>query len=475
MSAESPRPAAHFTAARNWLNDPNGLLYAHGEYHLFFQYNPRGDTWANMSWGHAVSPDLTDWTELPVAIEHEGPEMIFSGSAVLDRHRTSGFGTGPEPPIVAVHTVVAQDGRQTQAVAWSGDRGRTFTRDRRVVLASQEKDFRDPKVFWHAPSERWVMALVLSERRVVQFFASADLLTWEHLSDFGPAGATGGIWECPDLSQVAIEGSPGESAWVLVVSLMPGGPVGGSGSQYFVGDFDGTTFTATHHDWLDHGSDNYAGVTFNDAPHDARVMIAWMSNHDYANLTPTRPWRGAMTVPRALSLRRVDGRLRLVQRPMLVTHGPQVGLDPVRVDDDVAPLPVTGSSYLLEVTFVGEGASRFGVLVAVDGEQHTRIGYDVSAAEVFVDRRRSGDTGFHEGFPAVHRAPVRSTSDDVRLQMVVDTCSVEVFADDGTISLTDLIFPENVPAGLAAFAEGGRARCAEIRLEPLTPNGVRVV
>ena len=241
--SETYRPQFHFTPAQNWMNDPNGLVYYKGEYHLFYQYNPFGDTWGHMSWGHAVSRDLVHWQHLPVAIPEQGDEMVFSGSAVVDYDNTSGFGTADNPAMVAIFTA-AKPGNQSQALAYSLDRGRTWTRYAgNPVLDIGSGEFRDPKVFWYAPEHKWVMAVSMAVERKIRLYSSPDLKHWTLMSDFGPANATGGVWECPDLFPLAVDGDPSKTKWVLVVNLNPGGIAGGSGAQYFVGDFDGTRFT----------------------------------------------------------------------------------------------------------------------------------------------------------------------------------------------------------------------------------------
>ena len=243
---ERYRPQYHFTPAVNWMNDPNGMVYYNGEYHLFYQYNPFGDTWGHMSWGHAVSRDLVHWEHLPVALAEEDGVMIFSGSAVVDWNNTSGFGEEGRPPLVAVYTGHHTSGeRQDQRIAYSTDSGRTWTKyEGNPVLDRAMKDFRDPKVFWYEPDEKWVMVLARPHEHKVQLYSSPDLKSWTHLSDFGPAGAVNGIWECPDLFELPVDGDPGNTKWVLVVNLNPGGPAGGSAGQYFVGHFDGERFTA---------------------------------------------------------------------------------------------------------------------------------------------------------------------------------------------------------------------------------------
>ena len=239
------RPQFHFTLERNWMNDPNGMVFYDGEYHLFYQSNPFGDKWGHMSWGHAVSRDLVHWEHLPLALAEEGGVMIFSGSAVVDWKNTSGFGRNGRPPLVAIYTGhYTTKPLQNQHIAYSTDRGRTWTKYAgNPVLDIGEKDFRDPKVFWHEPAKRWVMVVAWPTERKVRFYTSPDLRDWVHLSDFGPAGSTHGIWECPDLFPLQTEGKVKQSMWVLIVNVGSGAPAGGSGCQYFVGDFDGKQFT----------------------------------------------------------------------------------------------------------------------------------------------------------------------------------------------------------------------------------------
>jgi levanase len=243
---EKYRPQFHFTPALNWMNDPNGLIHYKGRYHLFFQYNPSGNTWGNMSWGHAVSTDLVHWKQLPLAIPQDDQEMVFSGSVVLDRNNTTGFGSRTDPPLVAVYTSAQKaSGKQEQALAYSTDGGTTWKKySGNPVLDIGSNNFRDPKVFWYAPTHSWLMAVSLADQHKISFYSSTDLKHWTHQSDFGPAGATGGVWECPDLFPLLVDGNPNKTKWVLAVNLNPGGVAGGSGAQYFVGDFDGQKFTS---------------------------------------------------------------------------------------------------------------------------------------------------------------------------------------------------------------------------------------
>ena len=795
------RPQYHFTPARNWMNDPNGLVYYKGEYHLFYQHNPFGNTWGHMSWGHAVSRDLVHWTHLPLAIPEMGDEMVFSGGAVVDKRNTSGFGTRANPPMVAIYTA-ARPGSQAQALAYSLDRGRTWTRYAgNPVLDIGSAEFRDPNVFWYEPEQRWIMAVALAVERKISFYSSPDLKTWTHLSDFGPAGAVGGVWECPDLFPLPVDGDRGRTKWVLVVSLNPGGIAGGSGSQYFVGRFDGRRFvaddrgeyvapggerfegfegtgygawtatgtafgtgpaagdlpgqagvagfagrglansfhggdaatgtltspafeirrpyinllvgggphahvpgttdnpppagtvfadfegptygagwtatgtfagtsppagtigdqlpvtgyegrqlvntfvdhdlgtgqitsprfeitsdyinllvgggshpypgdagnpptsvnlvvdgqvvrTATGEDaerlnwvawnvsefkgrsavidivdentggwghinvdqitfanaparrrssetavnlivdgevvrtasgaeserldwaswrvadligrqarielvdrntggwghiladeitfadaparsvteranWLDYGKDYYAAVSWKDAPGGRRIMIGWMNNWQYANAIPTSPWRSAMSVPREVRLERRAGLTELVQAPVRLQRTLHVGR-PFRsrgtVRSRTRALPqASGRTLDIRATFRVGSAERFGFEVLAGGEEKTVIGYDAGAAELFVDRTRSGASAFSRSFAdAVQRAPLVARRGEVKLRILVDWSSVEVFADEGRRVITDQVFPAVESDDVRVFAEGGRVKLTKL-------------
>jgi sucrose-6-phosphate hydrolase SacC (GH32 family) len=305
------RPQFHFTPKKNWMNDPNGLIYVDGEYHLFFQYNPEGKNWGHMSWGHAVSKDLLHWRELPVAIPEDDKYMIFSGSAVLDVNNSAGFGKNA---IVAIYTSASRTTPviQSQSIAFSLDKGRTFTKyEGNPVIDINSEEFRDPKVFWDETRNRWVMVLVKAKEHKVSIYSSPDLKSWKFESDFGPAANVNGVWECPDLFELPING---RKYWVLIVSFNPGGIYGGSGAQYFVGNFDGANFIPIRDkekvNWLDYGQDNYAAVTYNNAPNGRRILIGWMSNWQYANKLKPTAWTGAMTIPHELSLVEIGGEIR---------------------------------------------------------------------------------------------------------------------------------------------------------------------
>jgi fructan beta-fructosidase len=464
MHATPPafRPGYHFTPRRNWINDPNGLLWFDGEYHLFYQYNPNGDVWGDIGWGHAVSTDLQHWEELPVALHADEHTLIFSGSAVVDTHNTSGFAGPGETALVAIYTAARRNpgGLQNQHIAYSTDRGRTWTKyAHNPVLDLGMAEFRDPKVQWYAPGGFWLMAVVLPELHRVAFYASADLKSWRHLSDFGPAGGTGGIWECPDLFPVEWAGG---TAWVLKVDVFDGHVSGSTGGQYFVGDFDGARFTPRPGQparWSDFGADFYAALSWNGLPDDAAgpVWIGWMNNHRYAQTTPTQPWRGAMSQPRRLSLREDADGLLLVQAPLAQLAARRTGHSRyagMRVDDGAHAWPLPGMRCDIEARFALRDAREFGLrLGAADGD-HTLIGYDAGTRTVFVDRSRSGFMTDHPDFPGRRAAPVEPSS-ELHLRILVDDCSVEVFVNDGATAITELVFPARPAGTLALYAVDG--------------------
>ncbi|PPF46901.1 glycosyl hydrolase family 32 [Pseudoclavibacter sp. AY1F1] len=436
------RPSAHFTAETSWLNDPNGLVHHDGLYHLFFQTNPFGSTWGNISWGHATSTDLVSWEEKPIAIPANEQEMAFSGSAVVDSRNTAGFAADGETALVAIYTsarppVGEAPGLQTQSLAYSVDAGTTWTRySGNPVLDIDSSEFRDPKVFWHGGDDgHWVMVVVEAVARKVLFYTSPNLIDWSFSSGFGPAHATGGVWECPDLFPLQVD-STGETRWVLVVSMNPGARAGGSGTQYFVGDFDGTTFVAERlstsddpdsYDWLDYGRDYYAAVSFNNTPDGRRLMIGWASNWDYANKTPTAPWRSAMSLVREISLTRTaDGRCRLRQTPVLPVHA-----DGVTVSEHLIPLDLGQRSTIVLDT---DGV----------GHEHVRLHFerDEAGAHLIFEREDSGLTDFHSTFAAPNRVPIGTHLESpMNVQIVVDATIIEVFLGDGVQTVTEQVFP----------------------------------
>lgn len=619
---EPYRPLFHFSPQKNWMNDPNGMVYYDGEYHLFYQYNPEGDRWGHMSWGHAVSRDLVQWEHLPLALAEENGVMIFSGSAVVDWKNTSGFGQDGKPPLVAIYTGHYTDKPlQNQQIAYSNDRGRTWTKFAgNPVLDVKMADFRDPKVFWHEKTGQWIMVVALPNEQKVHFYGSPNLKQWKYVGEFGPAGATNGQWECPDLFPLSVVG--GGTKWVLIVNINPGNPQGGSGCQYFVGEFDGAKFqadappasqaefvpqgkvladfengyagwqaegdafgmepprgtlpnqmpvtgfrgrglvnsylggdrnqgtltsppfeitdayisfligggmhnelrvdlrvdgkvvrTATGRNmerlawqswdvrpfkgkqadiqivdrhsggwghinldhiilapeaaragdespnWADFGRDFYAGVSWSDVPESdgRRLWLGWMSNWQYANEVPTSPWRSVMSFPRELDLVKAGDSWRLRQVPVreLNAHHGRArkfnGGSLTETNEWIEARGITSEPSELVIEFEPRTKGKQGIILFDAPTEGVIIGIDHARHVVYVDRRQSGNSNFHPAFKCLLTAPLRALNDRVKLRILIDACSVEVFADDGERVITSLNFPSPEARGVAVF------------------------
>ncbi|HTY84420.1 MAG TPA: glycoside hydrolase family 32 protein [Silvibacterium sp.] len=454
---EPYRPQVHFSPRQHWTNDPNGLVYFHGEYHLFFQFNPEGDEWGHMSWGHAVSKDLLHWRELPVAIPEQGDEMVFTGSVVVDRNNTSGFcGQGKEC-LVAIYTGHRHSPgqtRQTQNLAYSLDDGRTWIRyAQNPVLDLHLPDFRDPSVSWDEKEGHWRMAVSLPSQHKVRFYASPDLKHWTELSDFGPAGAVGGAWECPDLLQIPGEsGTP--SMWVLKVGLNPGSPQGGSGEQYFLGQFDGKRFVPSEspgsHGWTNYGKDDYCAISFNGIPPTEKpVLMGWMNNWQYAAQLPTSPWRGQMSLPRRLSLVHDQDGLSIRQDPVIdALHGEHAAIQR-KPHGEIA---VQEAPFEIDLRFEEPLEQAFGIRLYTDQEHWTEIGFDRSRREFYMDRTMSGKDVSRD-FPGKTVGPL-AEGRPFDLRVIVDWSSVEAYAQGDTIAMTNLIFPSSKKSRIVLFASG---------------------
>ncbi|WP_158278618.1 glycoside hydrolase family 32 protein [Rhodohalobacter mucosus] len=480
---EKYRPQYHYSPKINWMNDPNGLVYHQGTWHLYHQYNPFGTRWGYMSWNHATSTDLIHWEHRPVAIPYgqDEEEGIFSGSAVVDHTNSSGFGDGNGAPIVAVYTSAygGEEPYQAQSLAYSTDGGITFTKyEGNPVLTFEDPNFRDPNVKWDAVNERWLMVVALPLQHKVQFYASDNLIDWEYLSDFGPAGATGGIWECPDLFPLAVDGDPDRIKWVLHVDMNPGAIAGGSGSQFFVGDWDGTRFTAdpefSEEDviWADYGTDYYAAISWNNVPEDdgRRIMIGWMNNWDYANEIPTSPWRSAMSLPRTVELNEKNGKVWIIQQPVAELEQLRSGtsrIGRVSLNSNIEDAEISGKSYELLMEIDPGNSTLAGIKVRSGNGEETIIGYDSSTETVYADRSISGDVTFHESFVRTSRAPARLIDGKVRLRIFVDWSSVEIFINDGESVITKRIFPEPESTGIRFFADGGEAKFTNIEFHEI--------
>lgn len=450
------RPQVHFSPREHWTNDPNGLVFFHNEYHLFFQFNPFGDEWGHMSWGHAVSTDLLHWNELPVAIPEKQGEMVFTGSVVVDRENTSGFCAAKLACLVAIYTGYDDNPhgtRQTQNLAYSLDDGLTWTRyNKNPVIDLHLANFRDPSVSWDESARHWLMAVSLSAEHKIRFYASPDLKQWTQLSDFGPVGDVAGDWECPDLLRIPAA-SGKENIWALKIGLNPGALQGGSGEQYFLGKFDGTRFLASlepsSHGWTNYGKDDYCAISFNGLARGQKpVLIGWMNNWQYAAKLPTSPWRGQMSIPRRLSFLRDQAGLALKQEPVIAPLRARriaVSLPPPAAEENT----VLQMPFELDLHFANASERIFGVRLLTDDQHWTEIAFDLSKKEFYMDRSRSG-AAVSSDFPARTAAPlVGSRTFDLKL--IVDRSSVEAFAQDGTIAMTNLVFPRSQASQIAFF------------------------
>lgn len=519
------------------MNDPNGLIYHKGHYHMYYQYNPTGDVWGNMSWGHAISDDLMHWKEQPVALSALNPpadpgpgplnEFFFSGNVVYDESSSSSLGgscsevdletdssTQDEegslpPPLVAVYTSfypnditlptgrAIRAGMQAQSIAYSIDDGLTWKEYvgnpvlplPPTCYKDQWKDFRDPFVFWYAPDRLWVMVLALSPIHKVLFYTSRNLIQWTHVGEFGPANSIGGVWECPSLFPLPVDGDESTLKWVLLVSINSGGPAftNSSATQYFIGDFNGTSFTTDTDNfhapsisgkanWLDYGPDHYAAATYNGLDNHERVAIAWMNDWAYASRIPTSPWRSAMTIPRKLTLETIDGggRTRLMSTPFPTLRNLESG--PVLFSKTWHSLPrgnviipASRKSLDITMTFSPVASSKqlcLGVRTNTDeppsatsatAAAAATIGYDFVKQRMFVQRHTAGaDSSFSADYEGVYYAPLKPKNGLIKLRLLLDWSSVEVFGGQGESTITAQIFPlDDARAGIVLSSDGG--------------------
>lgn len=475
LSYQEPhRPQFHFSQPAHWMNDPNGMVYYKGEYHLFYQYYPGATVWGPMHWGHALSKDLVHWQHLPTALYPDSLGYIFSGSVVVDEQNTTGFKKGPEAPLVAIFTYHSMEGEkagrnnfQTQGIAYSTDRGRTWTKYKQnpVIQNPGMRDFRDPKVMWHQASGYWILTMAAGDE--IRFYRSRNLQQWTFTGSFGKnQGSHGGVWECPDLFEMKTKN--GESRWILLVSIGSGAANGGSGTQYFTGHFDGKNFyneaPATRVNWLDQGKDNYAGVTWSHTGQ-RRLFLGWMSNWQYAQAVPTQTWRSAMTLPRSLLLERMDDRFVIRTEPIpelqTLRINPAISIEPGKT------YPLTTAELLLAFDPGTNAAENTGIELSNGQEEKIRIGYNRKQNLFYIDRRQLKDTGFSKDFAGLHTAPRLSTNALVKLHLFIDHSSVEVFADDGSVVLTDTFFPTTDFHTLQFFRQNKEVKLLEGKYYPL--------
>jgi fructan beta-fructosidase len=445
---EKYRPQYHFTPASGWMNDPNGMVYYAGEYHLFYQHNPDTTIWGPMHWGHAVSKDLVNWEHLPIALYPDSLGTIFSGSAVLDQNNTSGLGTKNNPPLIAIYTYhnekLEKKGSnkfQTQGIAFSIDSGRNWEKykENPVLNNPAIKDFRDPKVRWHQKSQKWIMSLAVKDK--ISFYSSPNLIDWIFESDFGQdKGAHGGVWECPDLFPLEFEG---EEKWVLLVSINPGGPNGGSATQYFIGDFDGNNFKTQQEEilWIDYGTDNYAGVSWSNLK-DKKIFLGWMSNWDYANIAPTENWRSAMTIARELSLAEVNDKIRLINKP-LENYRNQLGKKSfnweIKGQDTFL---IQQASEWTEINFKNSFEDNQNIEISFYNDNSEELLFSINLEEelVSIDRSLIKNHDFSPKFKSVQKAPLNFNSDQLKVEIYKDASSLEIFINGGELVMTALYF-----------------------------------
>lgn len=458
---ETFRPVYHHTPAYGWMNDPNGMFYKDGVYHLFFQYNPYGSVWGNMHWGHSTSSDLIHWNFEGVSIVPDAWGAIFSGSCVVDHNNTAGFG---KDAVIAFYTSAKSTpwgDVQSESMAYSLDNGKTFVKYAgNPIITSLEKDFRDPKVFWYAPGKHWVMILAVGQH--MELYSSVNLKDWKKESEFGKMqGAHGGVWECPDLIELPVEGSR-EKKWVLICNINPGGPFGGSAAQYFVGSFDGKTFvneSPVQTKWMDWGKDNYATVTWNNAPDGRCIALGWMSNWQYANNVPTRQYRSANTIARDLTLYKAGGEFYLKSTPsreMKQARGEKVSVPSFKVTDSYkieSLLKDNNGAYEIEMEIQVADASKISLNLQNEKGEQVSMYYDLLRKQFVMDRSKSGKVDFSNDFPAVTAAPVHAGK-TLRLRLFVDRSSIEAFGEDGKFVMTNLVFPSS-PYNQMSFGTEG--------------------
>ncbi|MCW4459831.1 glycoside hydrolase family 32 protein [Microbacterium sp. MPKO10] len=464
---QMPRPAFHFTPKRNWMNDPNGMVFDDGTWHLYFQYNPEGPDWGNMSWGHATSSDLLNWTEHEVAFPHQPGEQIFSGSIAASRDPG-------ERVFTAYYTSAYDDGRQAQSRAISTDGGFTWQHDdTNPVLDRGSTAFRDPKLVYNpdADGDLWILVAVEAEARQVLFYSSRNLKDWVLESTYGPIGNEGVVWECPDLVHLKVAGTPDEHHWVLLLSTNPVGSKpdpGGSSMSYIIGNFDGHSFTSEMGELtrLDYGRDFYAGVSFDNAPESRTVVVGWMSNWAYADVIPTAPWRGAMSLPRELLLREIGGEICLVQEPAPFVRtwvNQDTGTDQ-ECNESALEFRSSGHS-IFELGWETANAGAVTLVLEGETESYVNITYDPDAREVNVARSGNAAEAIHRDFPSISTAKGIAT-DRIRLLVVLDGPLLEVFINDGTHVVSDLVVLGN--GGVSASVTSARPGPIAIRAVDVT-------
>lgn len=478
------RPDFHFSPEKNWTNDPNGLIFLDGEYHLFYQFNPFENKWGHMSWGHAISKDLIKWEHLPVAIP-EDSVWIFSGSTVIDKNNSSGLGNGNGNCMVAIYTADYHNGKkEAQYLAYSNDKGRTWEKYAgNPVLDLNAKDFRDPNVFWYEKTKQWIMSVVLPTEYKVLFYGSSNLKNWNKLGEFGNQGDVRKIWECPSLTELAVDGDSTKTKWLLMVSS--NGPEQDfAGVQYFIGDFDGKSFkndnTPDTKLYVDYGKDFYASIPWNHTPQNQKLMLGWMLNWKYAENQPTFPWKGQMSVPRQMALKTFPEGVRLTQLPVeQFTPADSYRFFEKKDFVHTKEKLLNGSTlfaknaYIIEADLTIKSSRDFGFKIAQNlnkegkATQETIVGYDVKKQQLYLDRTNSGKI-ISPDFASVDKAFLKIDNKRLRLKIVVDKMSVEVFANDGAVAITSLIFTDPKATAFSLFCKKGKIKVNSLKIWDLS-------
>lgn len=488
LVTEKHRPQIHFSPETNWMNDPNGMVYFEGEYHLFYQHYPKETSWGPMHWAHAVSKDLIHWKNLPIALFPDKLGYIFSGSAIIDWKNSSGLGKEGIPPMIAIYTYhdaerekQGKDDFQTQGLAYSLDKGRTWIKYAKNPILQNPgiRDFRDPKVIWSEINQKWYMVLAVVDH--VNIYSSTNLLSWNFESEFGKdVGSHKGVWECPDLFPMKIEDKQ-KTKWVLLVSINPGAPNGGSGTQYFVGDFDGHEFKISSEKtkWVDYGKDNYAGVTWSDVPEKdgRRLFIGWMNNWQYAGLVPTKNWRGAATFPRSLELIEKNNDFLLKSHPIEELNKLKQKEKKIRktiiknestlVEKQELPIEILLKFNTKEDTKINF-AERFGIILSNKKNERIKIGYDNLNKVFFIDKTKNGWDSPNKEFAQVNYAPYINLDDTIDIRLIIDKSSVELFAKNGLIVMTDQFFPSEEYSIVSLFTEHGEIELIDGQIAKLS-------
>ena len=471
------RPLFHHAPLYGWMNDPNGMFYKDGVWHLYYQYNPYGSKWQNMTWGHSTSTDLINWEHQPEAIRPDGLGSIFSGSSVIDHEGTAGFG---KDAVVALYTSAGTS--QMQSLAHSLDGGRTFVKYPGNPVITLESEARDPNMFWNDATKEWNLVLAHALDHEMLFFTSPDLKTWTLQSAFGKGeGSQDGVWECPDLFKLPVDGT-GEEKWVLICNINPGGPFGGSAVQYFVGDWDGKTFKADTDaegkvptKWLDYGKDNYALVSWSDAPDGRRTAIGWMSNWQYAADVPTMQFRSANTLPREIGLfKGPDGQIYASSAPSpeLTAMRGRLALSKGSVKAGKNPVSFalpSENSGICEILLDIDGGSKEDVTLTLSNKAGNKVDmvYDAGKHTMSFDRRESGIVDFSENFPAVTVSPTFESNGRISLRIFIDRSSIEVFGNGGEFVMTNLVFPTEPYSTLSVSSLGGKAKISNLKIYSL--------